>query len=152
MREYELMFIVAQTDIKQKYQEQLIEEVRALITEQEGRTLRVRPWGLRELAYEIKGQRRGYYVIMQLVLNSEKIHALEKFFNLHERVLKHMFVKLNDREVEDVEELQSQMSEKELEELALKKKGEEQVTSRDTQEKSNKINETDASESKKEEK
>lgn len=123
MREYELMFIVAQSDIKQGYQEKLIEEVRVLIDKHGGRTLRVRPWGLRELAYDIKGHRRGYYVIMQMVMAASKIQALEKFLLDHERVLRHIFIKLNEREMtaSEIEILQNKVSEDDLAQVAQKK-------------------------------
>ncbi len=103
MREYELMFIVAQRDIKEGTHEAKVEEIRALVEKLEGRVLRVRPWGLRELAYDIGGFDYGYYVIMQVLIGEEKAAEFETRLKSIEKVLRFIMLKTGDREGGDID-------------------------------------------------
>ena len=118
MREYELMFIVAQDDVKEGFHEQLIEEVRADVEQIGGRILRIRPWGLRELAHDINKHSRGYYVIIQLLVDVDKLPDLEFKLKSKERILRYMFTFLEDRGEQDVKILEQMFDEEEVQRTA----------------------------------
>ena len=118
MREYELMFIVNQTDVNQKTHEGVVEEVRKLIEQMQGRVLRVRPWGLREFAYEIEDNTHGYYVIMRFLLEPDQILELESKLKLQELILRCLILNLNEREnTEEVEVFQDMVDEEEIDQI-----------------------------------
>lgn len=101
MREYELMFIVAQRDVKEGTHEKMTEHIRGLIEKAGGRVLRVRPWGLRQLAYEINDYDYGYYVIIQLLLSADQSDALQQKIRTDERILRHMMLTTGERNDDD---------------------------------------------------
>jgi len=101
MREYELMFIVAQRDVKEGTHEKMTEHIRGLIEKSGGRVLRVRPWGLRQLAYEINDYDYGYYVIIQLLLSADKSDALQQKIRTDERILRHIMLTTGERADDD---------------------------------------------------
>jgi small subunit ribosomal protein S6 len=117
MREYELMFIVAQRDIKEGTHEAMIEQVRSLTEKNGGRVLRVRPWGLRQLAYPIGGFDYGYYVIMQLLLDEEKARDFDSKLKTVEKVLRFIMLTKVDREETDVAVFEEMADEAALDEV-----------------------------------
>lgn len=120
MHEYELMMIVAQREVKEGVQEKVIEEIRGMIESLGGRVLRVRPWGLRQLSYEIKGYDYGYYVILQLLIDATKTQEFENKLKLNEQVIRHMMLLLEKREEGEVAVLQDMAGEEEIDSIANK--------------------------------
>ena len=50
-------------------------------------------WGRRKLAYEIDGQREGYYVMMHVDLDPLALPELERNLNLASTVLRYLLVR-----------------------------------------------------------
>jgi len=51
-------------------------------------------WGLRDLAYSIKKQDQGYYIVMDVNLDPEKIKDLDRMLRLEPEILRHLLMKL----------------------------------------------------------
>lgn len=81
MNKYELMFVVNVADEEKiKAAVQLVQDV---IKKIGGTVDKVDEWGKRALAYEVKKQREGYYVVaFALLLNFISQSALTPFINL----------------------------------------------------------------------
>lgn len=56
-------------------------------------------WRKRRLVYEIKDKREGHYIIMQLSAEPAAMAELERQLKLTESVLRHLVVRLKEREV-----------------------------------------------------
>ena len=52
----------------------------------------VKEWGLRELAYEIKGETKGYYVLLNVTATPEAIKEFERVANIKESVIRYIQV------------------------------------------------------------
>jgi small subunit ribosomal protein S6 len=52
--------------------------------------------GSRDLAYEVKKQRRGRYILYTLKTDPEKIAVLDRVFKLNTNLLKYLFVKTEE--------------------------------------------------------
>ena len=50
-------------------------------------------WGKKKLAYPIKNQNEGYYVLVNFNSNPEFIEELERVYNITDDVIKHIIVK-----------------------------------------------------------
>ena len=50
-------------------------------------------WGKKKLAYPIKKQNEGYYVLVNFTSNPEFIDELERVYNITDEVIKHIVVK-----------------------------------------------------------
>ena len=50
-------------------------------------------WGKKKLAYPIKKQSEGYYVLVNFTSNPEFIDELERVYNITDEVIKHIVVK-----------------------------------------------------------
>ncbi len=50
-------------------------------------------WGKKKLAYPIKKQAEGYYVLVNFTSNPEFIDELDRVYNITDEVIKHIVVK-----------------------------------------------------------
>ena len=53
-------------------------------------------WGLKNLAYRIKKNRKGYYVLLNIVAPAKAVAEYERLIRLNEDVIRYMTVKVED--------------------------------------------------------
>jgi small subunit ribosomal protein S6 len=98
MRLYESVFIARQ-DITSAQVEAMADEFAEIITSAGGSIKKREYWGLRSLAYRIKKNRKGHYVMFNMETGSEALREYERIMGLNEDILR--FLNLNIEEVED---------------------------------------------------
>ena len=98
MRLYESVFIARQ-DITSAQVEAMADELAEIITSAGGSIKKREYWGLRSLAYRIKKNRKGHYVMFNLETGPEALREYERIMGLNEDVLR--FLNLNIEEFED---------------------------------------------------
>jgi small subunit ribosomal protein S6 len=89
MRKYELV-CVFQPDLDETAFNALVEKVKGWISESGGSVDKVDVWGRRKLAYIIKKQREGQYVLMNVTMNPAATADLERNLRYQEPVIRHM--------------------------------------------------------------
>lgn len=80
--------------------------VRSMIERHGGSILVLKKWDERKLAYELKGQKRGVYIIAYFTAPGNAIAAIERDVNLSEEILRVLVTEadhLNKDEMEAVE-------------------------------------------------
>jgi small subunit ribosomal protein S6 len=91
MRDYETVFILdPKLDNDQVNDE--IAKIRDLISSHEGEVIGVEPGGKRKLAYEINGNKEGYYTLISFKSKPSSLPELERLYKLNENVLRHIIV------------------------------------------------------------
>ena len=60
MNYYEHTFIAKQ-DLREGHSKKLIEKFENIINKNSGKVLKIEEWGLRNLSYSIKNNKKGYY-------------------------------------------------------------------------------------------
>ena len=103
---YEGVFIARQ-DASSAQVEGLQDTFAALIEENGGKVTKREYWGLRNIAYRMKKNRKGHYVLFNIDAPSEAINELDRQLRLNEDVLRHLVVG-----VEELDEEQSVMLQK----------------------------------------
>ena len=88
---YENVFIARQ-DISSQQVDAMIEEFTKLISESGGEVPKTEYWGVRGLAYRIKKNRKGHYVLMNIDAQPDSVLELERQMRLHEDVVGYMTV------------------------------------------------------------
>jgi small subunit ribosomal protein S6 len=91
LKRYEILFIV-QIDLPTDELNSLIERYRAIVTAFKGTIIKVEKWGKRKLAYEIKKQSNGTYVLFDFAGKSTIIEELERNFKIDDKILKFMTI------------------------------------------------------------
>jgi len=91
MREYEVVFI-AHPELDETALNDLIIKVRGWITESGGEVLKTDLWGKRRLAYPIRKQREGQYVLLYSKMAASFGAQLERNLRFTEPVLRFLLV------------------------------------------------------------
>jgi small subunit ribosomal protein S6 len=91
-RRYESM-IVFRADLQEAGTKEQIERVRKLLEGNGGVTGEIHEWGLRELAYEIEKERRGFYVLVEYTGTAATVAELERNLKLSDAVLRFVSVR-----------------------------------------------------------
>src|SRR5829696_8594641 len=89
MRNYELVCIV-QPELDETAFKGVIERVSTWVTEAGGSVDKVDVWGRRRLAYQIRKQREGQYVLLNVTLDPKSASGVERNIRYLEPVLRHM--------------------------------------------------------------
>ncbi len=91
MREYELVFI-ANSDLDETALNDVVNRVKSWITDANGEVSKVDLWGKRKLAYPIRKQSDGYYVLMNINMAPIFGVTLEHNIRFLEPVLRFLLV------------------------------------------------------------
>ncbi|MEA2082625.1 MAG: 30S ribosomal protein S6 [Elusimicrobiota bacterium] len=93
---YETIFIV-HPDATQEQQDEILKEVKGILSEKKTAVLAEQNWGKKTLAYEIKKNREGFYYYVKFSSQvSEVPNKLSLYYRRSDPVLKFMTVKLDD--------------------------------------------------------
>ena len=96
MRDYEILYIV-RADLDDEKVQDIVKRVSTLIEKSDGTLERTNLWGKRKLAYEVKHQKEGAYVLQDFQIAPERIPELESALNITEEVLRHLIVRKPDK-------------------------------------------------------
>ena len=91
MTHYETLFIVHPE--KGPRVKEFIEKFRKVIEGQEGVVSQVEEWGLRDLAYRIEKQGKGYYTLLQYRSAGRAVEELERNLRLTDGILRYLTVR-----------------------------------------------------------
>jgi len=89
---YELMYIV-KPELDDQAVQQEIDKVGQLIQMNGGQVKKVTPWGKRRLAYSVKDQREGHYVVEEFDLDQAKVQEVERVLRISDTVFRHLLVR-----------------------------------------------------------
>ena len=90
MKKYELMYILMPT-LSDEELEKENEKLQKLLTDNGAQITGVSKWGRRDLAYEIKKQTKGYYVVVELNAEGAIVDQATKVRLLDEKVMRFLF-------------------------------------------------------------
>jgi small subunit ribosomal protein S6 len=90
--------IIARSDVTTQQVDALGEQIAATLTELGGAVKKNEYWGLRSLAYRIKKNRKGHYVLLNIEAPAAAITEMERQLRLNEDVLRFMTVAVEELE------------------------------------------------------
>lgn len=92
MRDYELAFII-HPQVEGEDVAGVVEEVGKYISDVGGEVTSTDVWGSRRLAYPIKKQENGTYVILQAQVDAGALKEIERNLKLNENVLRYLLIR-----------------------------------------------------------
>ena len=92
MRDYEVLYIV-RADLDDEKVQDAVKRVNTLIQRSGGTIDKTNLWGKRRLAYEVKHQKEGAYVLQDFQLDPDRVPELEAALKITEEVLRHLVVR-----------------------------------------------------------
>jgi small subunit ribosomal protein S6 len=96
LRDYEILYIV-RADLDDDKVQDIIKRVNTLIERAGGSVERTNIWGKRKLAYEVKHQKEGSYVLQDFQIGPDRVPELEAALKITEEVLRHLVVRKPDK-------------------------------------------------------
>jgi small subunit ribosomal protein S6 len=96
MRRYETLFIVT-PDSSDEDLKAVATKLQGIVTGMDGIVSSYDEQGKKRLAYSVKKQNKGNYVLMDYVGSSDLVEEVERNMRLDDRVLKYLTVKLADK-------------------------------------------------------
>jgi len=99
MAYYEHVLILRQ-DISPQQAETLNEELKTLIEGLGGHIAKIEYWGLRNLTYRIKKNRKGHYSLLAIDSPAEAVKEMERQLSINEDVLRYLTVRVDELELE----------------------------------------------------
>ena len=91
---YEMVLIISPEVAEEKF-DAAIDNVSRFITDSGGSVSEVEQWGKRKLAYPVKRQGEGSYVLTRFSLKPSLSKELEAKLEISEDVLRHLLIRLN---------------------------------------------------------
>ena len=88
--------IIARQDATTSEIKQLTEKYSKIIEKNEGEVVKTENWGLLNLSYLIKKNRKGSYIHFKIKCNGNAIDELEKNESIDKKLLRFMTIKVKD--------------------------------------------------------
>ena len=92
--------VIARQDISPQQAEALNDQLKAIVEEHGGSVAKIEYWGLRNLSYRIKKNRKGHYSLMALDAPAPAVKEMERQLSLNEDVLRYMTVRVEELDLE----------------------------------------------------
>ncbi len=99
MAYYEHVLITRQ-DISPQQAETLNEELKALIEGLGGHIAKIEYWGLRNLSYRIKKNRKGHYSLLAIDAPADAVKEMERQLSINEDVLRYLTLRVDELDLE----------------------------------------------------
>lgn len=95
MRAYELMIII-HPDLEEAGVTDVINRVSGWITDSNGKVTKTDLWGKRQLAYLIRKQKEGQYVLLHVELDPSACSEIERNLRLLEPIMRYSLISQED--------------------------------------------------------
>ena len=95
MNKYEIMFIV-KPDMEEAEITKTADSLKQVLLDNSAKMVEEKKMGQRELAYEIKKFKTGYYFLFVVEAGAEAIEEFNRVVGINECVLRHLVVKVED--------------------------------------------------------
>jgi small subunit ribosomal protein S6 len=95
MRNYEIIFIV-RPDVPEEDVDKLIAQMEGVVAGAGGKLEKVEKLGRRRLAYRVRKQREGFYVLFQLQGSGDTVKEFERRLKVIDSVIKYLSVRIDE--------------------------------------------------------
>ncbi len=93
---YEIMFII-RPDLEEKLIKDIAISFEKTLTDNNAKILTSRAAGQKQLAYEIKKHKSGYYFVLEIVADDPKaINEFDRLALISENIIRHMIIKIEE--------------------------------------------------------
>ena len=98
MNSYEHTFIAKQ-DLSESQNKKLIDKYESIIKQNLGKVIKTEKWGLRNLTFKIKNNKKGYYFHIKFEGEGKTIEQLEEAENIDGMLLRFLTVKVKKHDL-----------------------------------------------------
>ena len=88
-----LLTLVLKSDLEEKIRKDLLDGMVKRLTGEEGKVVKEDLWGVKDLAYPINGQTKGFYAHFELEADPKNAKGLDKTLQLEEDILRYLLIR-----------------------------------------------------------
>jgi small subunit ribosomal protein S6 len=88
--------LIARNDVTQQQVEAVADDIAAQLEAEGGAVKKREYWGLRSLAYRIKKNRKGHYMLLGLDTKPAALTEMERLLRLNEDILRFMTIRIDE--------------------------------------------------------
>ena len=88
--------LIARQDLGASQVNNIVSDLSEVIKKEGGEVVRVDNWGLKTLAYRIKKNRKGHYVIMNISAPAAAIAEYERIMRFNEDIIRYMTIRVDE--------------------------------------------------------
>ena len=92
--------VIARQDISPQQAEALNETLKTLIEDHGGHIAKIEYWGLRNLTYRVKKNRKGHYSLLAIDAPAPAVKEMERQLSINEDVIRYMTVRVEELDLE----------------------------------------------------
>jgi small subunit ribosomal protein S6 len=92
--------VIARQDISAQQAEALNDQLKHLIEEHGGHIAKIEYWGLRNLTYRIKKNRKGHYSLLAIDAPAAAVKEMERQLSINEDVLRTLTIRVDALDLE----------------------------------------------------
>jgi small subunit ribosomal protein S6 len=92
--------LIARQDISPQQVDALVEDITRMVQEQGGTVGKSEYWGLRNLAYRVRKNRKGHYCLLNIDAPAAAVHELERRQRINEDVLRFITIRVEEHDEE----------------------------------------------------
>jgi len=89
MKKYEIMYIL-KADLDDAARKKEVEKLHNILTNNGAKIIKADEWGVKDFAYEIKDQKKGYYVVLKVNAESDCLNEFSRLVRIDENVIRHL--------------------------------------------------------------
>ena len=102
MKDYESIFIL-NPSIEEAEAEKIVQRMQDVVNGHGGQMLKVEKWGRKRLAYIVKKQKKGEYVLLHFKGQPETVAELERNYKMVDSIIKYLTVRLEKEAIAHIE-------------------------------------------------
>ena len=92
--------VISRQDISPQQAEALNDQLKTLVEQGGGSVAKIEYWGLRNLTYRIKKNRKGHYSLLAIDAPAEAVKEMERQLSINEDVLRYLTVRVEELDLE----------------------------------------------------
>lgn len=94
---YEHVFLARQ-DLSQAQVDALATAATEIVESNQGKVMKTETWGLKNLAYKIKRNRKAHFVMLNIEANGATVAELERQTSINEDVIRYVTIRVDEHE------------------------------------------------------
>jgi small subunit ribosomal protein S6 len=89
MKKYEIMYIL-KADLDEAARKNEISKLQGILESQKAKVTDVKEWGVKDFAYPMNKQTKGYYVVLKVSADAEGLREWDRLAKLNNNVIRHL--------------------------------------------------------------
>jgi len=93
--------LIAKQDLPEAQVKALLDKYQKIINNNSGKIIKVEEWGLKNLSYPIKNNKKGFYFHIKLEGLGKTIEELEKAENIDQALIRYLTIKVKEHDLKN---------------------------------------------------